>query len=491
MAEQEIIDARRSALASLQQQGWHYKNDFSRDTLSDELHQRYGDSDPPAGVECSLAGRMVSRRVMGKTVFADLRDMSGRIQLYLQKDALPEDLFSAFISWDIGDIVGVRGEVFRTRKGELSVRVSTIFLLSKCLRPLPEKYHGLTDREERYRQRHLDLIANADARKVFSLRSKLLHFVRGFLQQRGYVEVETPMMQRIPGGATARPFVTKHNALDMELYLRIAPELYLKRLLIGGIEKVFELNRCFRNEGLSVRHNPEFTMLEFYAAYLRYTDLMELTEQLVCEAATELLGKATLPYGDDEIVLQRPFASYRLREALLAHNPTLGEADFASLDKLRAYAASVEAAVANDAGIGAVEYAIFEKTVESKLIEPTFITHYPREVSPLALSCPDQPDITERFEFFIGGRELANGFSELNDPVEQARRFDLQCKKHDSGDDEAMRYDAEFITAMEYGMPPAAGEGIGIDRLVMALSGVSSIREVILFPHLRPRSGGD
>ena len=493
MSEKEIIHARREALDKLRQGGWDYANDFVRDTLSAELHQRYGAEGevPSPGPECSVAGRMVSRRVMGKAVFADVQDMSGRIQLYLQRGAMPEEMFAAFLELDIGDIIGAQGEVFRTRRGELSIKARSVRLLSKCLRPLPEKYHGLADREERYRQRYLDLIANADSAKIFALRSAVLGFIRSFLQQRGYVEVETPMIQGTPGGATARPFVTRYNALDMDLCLRIAPELYLKRMLIGGFERVYELNRCFRNEGLSVRHSPEFTMLEFYAAYLRYTDLMRLTEELLCSISTELLGKAALPHGDGEIELRPPFACYRLQEALLRYNPELSMTDCESLSRLQDYATSIGAPFAAGDGPGAVEYAIFEKTVEAKLMQPTFITHYPREVSPLARSCPEDENLTERFELFIGGRELANGFSELNDPQEQAARFMAQAKKRDAGDGEAMRYDEEFIMAMEYGMPPAAGEGIGIDRLVMALTGAGSIRDVILFPQLRPKGVQD
>ena len=492
MSVEDIIKSRQRALKDLHEAGWNYPNDFRRDALASALHDGYGaasaDDLTAAAVSVRIAGRVMSRRVMGKAAFLHVQDMSGRMQVYLKKEELPDGVYDAARKFDLGDIIGIGGDLFRTRAGELSIRAVEVHLLSKSLLPLPEKFHGLTDREERYRRRYLDLIANEDSRRVFTVRAEVIRSLRSFLHAQGFMEVETPMMQVLPGGAVARPFVTHHNSLDMDLYLRVAPELYLKRLLIGGMEKVFELNRCFRNEGLSVRHNPEFTLLEFYQAYIDYQDMMRLVEDMLRELVQTVAGE-TKPQNEAGVPdLSVPFRRLGLRAAVLEHNPTIKEEDLNDADKLRGIIDHLNIPVAPSAGPGAMECALFEKTVEAELIQPTFITDYPAEVSPLARRHSDRPHLTERFECFIGGREVANGFSELNDPAEQAGRFKEQDRQRAGGDEEAMRYDEEFITAMEYGMPPAAGAGIGVDRLVMILTGSPSIRDVVLFPHLRPRS---
>ncbi len=484
------IAERRAKLEKSREQGVAFPNDFRRDALAQTLHERFNHLDN-ASLEASpasvcIAGRMMSRRVMGKAAFAHVQDMSGRVQLYIVRDAIGTEAYDTFKHFDIGDVLGATGTVFRTKTGELSVKVTALRLLTKALRPLPEKFHGLTDQETRYRQRYLDLITNDDTRQVFRIRSATVAFIRAYLIARGYLEVETPMMQAIPGGALAKPFVTHHNALDMQLFLRIAPELYLKRLVVGGFEKVFEINRNFRNEGLSTRHNPEFTMLEFYEAYADYRDMMDLTEDMLRGLAQSVLGSTRVPYQGEEYDFGRPFERFTMRESILHFNPDITAADLDNLDRARSTAKrhGIEPAPAD--GLGKIQTAIFEKTVEHRLRHPTFITAYPTEVSPLARRNDIDPFVTDRFELMVGGREIANGFSELNDPEDQAERFRAQADAKSSGDDEAMHYDADYIRALEHGLPPTAGEGIGIDRLVMLLTDSPSIRDVILFPHMRP-----
>jgi lysyl-tRNA synthetase class 2 len=412
--------------------------------------------------------------------------MSGSIQIFVQRDSIGEIDYESFKHSDIGDIFGVSGTLFQTKTGELTIKIKTLELLTKSLRPLPEKFHGLTDQEQKYRQRYIDLIMNEDSRRVFTIRSQTINFIRQYLTEAGFIEVETPMMQVIPGGATARPFVTHHNALDMDLYLRVAPELYLKRLVVGGIEQVFEINRNFRNEGLSTRHNPEFTMLEFYQAYADYHMFMDLTEDMVRRLAKSVVGDTTLYYQGETFDLQQPFQRMTVVESILKYNPELDAASLDNIDYCRKVSEKLGVTVESSWGIGRLHIEIFEETVEHHLMQPTFITAYPTEVSPLSRCNDDNPLVTDRFEFFIGGRELANGFSELNDPEDQSERFQKQVADKEAGDDEAMHYDADYIRALEYGLPPAAGEGIGIDRLVMLLTDSASIRDVILFPHMRP-----
>ena len=483
--DNEIVRRRREQLQALREQGNAYPNDFRRDALAADLRARYGELDQEAleqvETRFSLAGRMMSRRVMGKASFAHLQDSSGRIQLFLKRDNLGEEPYGAFKKWDLGDLIGVTGGVFKTKTGELSVQVDAIRLLAKSLRPLPEKFHGLADQETRYRQRYLDLITNETARRTFQIRFRMVDCLRAYLAGRGFVEVETPMMQVIPGGAGANPFETHHNTLDIDLFLRVAPELYLKRLVVGGMEKVFEINRSFRNEGLSPQHNPEFTMLEFYWAYADYEDLMTLTEDLLRSLAEEVKGGTVLEWQGERIDLGKSFQRMTLMEATLQHNPELTEAELKDLDALRRIAKEKGVEVKKIYGVGKLQLELFEKTAEDKLRQPTFITGYPVEVSPLARRNDVDSNLTDRFELFIGGREIANGFSELNDPEEQSRRLREQDKP---GYGETMRYDEDYITALEYGMPPTAGEGIGIDRLAMLLTDSASIRDVILFPHL-------
>ena len=487
--DNEIIRQRRAQLQELRESGNPYPNDFRRNIHAADLHARYGDMEREElegeSERFHLAGRMMSRRVMGKVAFANLRDMSGEIQLFVRRDTLPDGDYDAFRKWDIGDIVGAGGSVFRTKTGELSIQVDSVRLLAKSLRPLPEKFHGLSDQETRYRRRYLDLITNETTRQTFQVRTRVINLVRTYLAGKGFLEVETPMMQSIPGGAAARPFVTHHNSLDMDLYLRIAPELYLKRLVVGGFEKVFEINRNFRNEGLSLQHNPEFTMLEFYWAYAGYEDMMALTEDMLRILAREVKGDSVFEYQGETCDFGADFRRMSVREAILAHNPDLPAGDLEDLDKLRGVAAGLGIEVKKSYGIGKLQLEIFEKTVEAKLRRPTFITGYPVEVSPLSRRNDNQPELADRFELFVCGREIANGFSELNDPEDQAERFRAQAEEKAAGDEEAMHYDADYITALEYGMPPAAGEGIGIDRLVMLLTDSASIRDVILFPQLR------
>jgi lysyl-tRNA synthetase class 2 len=485
----QIIEERRAKLRALRALGPAFPNDFRRDSLAADLHVAHGektaeafDGDP---VRVAVAGRMMLKRVMGKASFATLQDMSGRIQLYVTRDGIGEPAYEAFKHHDLGDILGARGTLFKTRTGELSVKVEQLRLLAKSLRPLPEKFHGLTDQEHKYRQRYLDLITNEATRRTFFIRSRIIQAIREFFVERGYLEVETPMMHPIPGGAAARPFVTHHNALDMQLYLRIAPELYLKRLVVGGLEKVFEINRNFRNEGISTRHNPEFTMLEFYEAHQDYRYLMDLTEALLREVALKVLGSTRITYQGREMDLARPFARLTVLEAIRRFHPRYTDAQLFEREFLISEFKRLQVAWRPQDGIGGLQLTLFEETVEDKLFEPAFIVDYPAEVSPLARRSDANPEITERFELYIAGREIANGFSELNDPEDQAERFLAQAKAKEAGDQEAMFYDADYIRALEHGLPPTAGEGVGIDRLVMLFTDSPSIRDVILFPQLR------
>jgi len=467
-------------------------SDFRRNVVAGELLAEYGEKSKEEleaePLRVKLAGRMMTRRVMGKASFAHIQDMSGQMQLYVTRDALPESFYNEqFKKWDIGDIVGAEGTLFKTQTGELSVKVDDIRLLTKALRPLPEKFHGLADQEIKYRQRYLDLIMSESSRNTFLIRSKVVAYIRQFLIERNFLEVETPMMQMIPGGATARPFTTFHNALDMELYLRIAPELYLKRLVVGGFERVFEINRNFRNEGLSTRHNPEFTMLEFYQAYAEYGDLMDLTEAMLRGVAVEVLGQTEITYQGEQYDFGKPFDRMTVVESILHFNPELTAENLATREAAVEVANKLHIPVKDGYGLGKIQIEIFEKTVESRLMNPTFITAYPVEVSPLARRNDDDPHVTDRFEFFVGGREIANGFTELNDAEDQAARFQKQVEEKEAGDIEAMHFDADYIVALEHGMPPTAGEGIGIDRLVMLFADAPSIRDVLLFPHMRPK----
>ena len=488
--ENEQILLRRAKLAELRRQGNPFPNDFRRNVVAGELHAEYGEKDSAEidtrNVRVKVAGRMMTRRVMGKASFAHLQDMSGRIQLYVTRDVLGPERYEDFKKWDIGDILGAEGVLFKTKTGELSVKVDDIRLLAKALRPLPEKYHGLTDTETRYRQRYLDLIMSEVVRKTFQTRTTIVRYIRRFLDGRGFLEVETPMMQVIPGGATARPFVTHHHALDMSLFLRVAPELYLKRLIVGGFEKVYEINRNFRNEGLSTRHNPEFTMLEFYQAYADYRDLMNLTEEMLRGLAQEVLGTQDIDFQGEQYDFGKRFRRMTLKEAIQHFNSDIRAADLESVEALRTIAGRLGLPVKETFGTGKLQLEIFEKTVEDKLKDPTFITSYPTEVSPLARRNDKDPGVTDRFELFVGGREIANGFSELNDAEDQAERFRKQVAEKEAGDEEAMHFDEDYIRALEHGMPPTAGEGIGIDRLVMLFTDSPSIRDVLLFPHMRP-----
>jgi lysyl-tRNA synthetase class 2 len=486
----QIIEERKAKLKALRGEGNAFPNDFRRTHLAADLHRDY-DARPnedlePAAIKVQVAGRMMLKRVMGKASFATLQDMSGRMQLYISNDVTGEDTHAAFKHWDLGDILGAEGTLFRTRTGELSVKVTGLRLLSKSLRPLPEKFHGLADQEQKYRQRYLDLITNPESQRVFKARSAIIQAIREFFVARGYLEVETPMMQPIPGGAAARPFVTHHNALDMALYLRIAPELYLKRLVVGGIEKVFEINRNFRNEGMSTRHNPEFTMLEFYEAYQDYHYLMDLSEELLRGLAQKITGGTVLNYQGETIDLGKRFDRLTMAEAIAKYNPRYSLQDLSKIETLRSALEPFKVEVFPTDGLGLLQLKLFEQTTEDKLVQPTFIIAHPTDVSPLARSNDKNPAVTDRFELFITGRELANGFSELNDPEDQAARFQQQAQAKEAGDEEAMYYDADYVRALEYGLPPTAGEGIGIDRLVMLFTDSASIRDVILFPQMRP-----
>ncbi|WP_444893199.1 lysine--tRNA ligase [Microbulbifer sp. TRSA001] len=485
--ENKLIAERRTKLSALREKGNAFPNSFRRENLAADLQAEFGDKQKEEleelGKRACVAGRILAKR----GPFMVIQDVSDRIQLYADK-AAQKDIKERFGAWDIGDIVGVKGTLHKSGKGDLYVNCEEYSLLTKALRPLPEKFHGIADQEMRYRQRYVDLIATPEAREVFRVRSKVIEYIRDFLNAQQFMEVETPMLQVIPGGASARPFVTHHNALDIDMYLRIAPELYLKRLVVGGFERVYEINRNFRNEGLSTRHNPEFTMLEFYQAYADYNDLMDLTEKMLRGICEDVLGSATVEYQDSSYDFSKPFARLSVFDSILHYNPELTAADIDNIESARAVAEKLEIPLKDSWGLGKVQIEIFEKTVEHRLDQPTFITEYPTEVSPLARRNDDNPFVTDRFEFFVGGREIANGFSELNDAEDQAERFKAQVAEKDAGDDEAMHYDADYIRALEYGLPPTAGEGIGIDRLVMLFTNSPSIRDVLLFPHMRPEA---
>ncbi len=487
--ENKLIAQRRTKLKMLREKGNAFPNSFRRDSYAQDLQEKLSDKSKEELVElkhfAKVAGRIMARR----GPFLVMQDMTGRIQTYIDRKKLPKDLVQDIDTWDIGDIIGVEGPIHKSGKGDLYIMMQSVVLLTKSLRPLPEKFHGLTDTEKRYRQRYVDLIMNAESRKVFAMRTQIIQYLREFLLARSFVEVETPMMQVIPGGATARPFETHHNALDIPLYMRVAPELYLKRLVVGGVERVFEINRNFRNEGLSTHHNPEFTMVEFYQAYADYHDLMDLTEEMLRGICNEVLSTTSIQYGDDTYDFSKPFARMTVKESILHFNPKLTEADLDNFGNAKIVAENLGIPIKESYGLGKIQIEIFEKTVEGKLKDPTFITAYPTEVSPLARRNDENPFVTDRFEFFVGGHELANGFSELNDPEDQAERFKAQVAEKDAGDDEAMHYDEDYIHALEYGMPPTAGEGVGIDRLVMLFTNSHTIRDVILFPHMKPYPG--
>jgi len=494
--ENQLIAERREKLKALREahrqgQGPAFPNDFKPDHQAAALHAAHGaaaaeqlEADGHVG---KVAGRMMLKRVMGKASFATLQDGSGRIQVYVTRDAVGEPAYAAFKHWDLGDIVGVEGKVFKTRTGELSLHATSIRLLTKSLRPMPDKFHGVADQEVKYRQRYVDLMTDEDARKRFVARSRAMSGIRDFMVASGFLEVETPMLHPIPGGANAKPFITHHNALDQEMYLRIAPELFLKRLLVGGFERVFEINRNFRNEGISVRHNPEFTMMEFYAAYWNYQDLMDFTEALLRDAARKAVGTLELSYGGKPVDLSKPFERLTIREAIVRHTDAGDNVDNRDwlIPQLRKLGLTEEKNRLSGRSLASLQVLYFEETVEEKLWQPTFIMEHPTEISPLARANDDRPEVTERFELYITGREMANGFSELNDAEDQAARFQAQVSAKDAGDDEAMFYDHDFVRALEYGMPPAGGCGIGIDRLMMLLTDSPSIRDVILFPALR------
>ncbi|MBF0804489.1 MULTISPECIES: lysine--tRNA ligase [unclassified Neisseria] len=490
LSENQIIALRREKLHAIRQQGIAFPNQYRRDAFAGDLQAQYGRLEKaeldPQGIPVKIAGRMMLQRAMGKAGFATLQDMSGQIQVYVNNQGVGEEAHNAFKHWDLGDIIGVEGTLFKTNHGELTVRAAKLHLLTKSLRPLPDKHKGLTDQEQKYRQRYADLITNADSRNTFIKRSRIIQAVRNYMAGQRYLEVETPMMHPIPGGAAAKPFVTHHNALDMPLYLRIAPELYLKRLVVGGLERVFEINRSFRNEGMSTRHNPEFTMMEFYEAFCTYERMMEMTESVIRHAAREVCGTAKIRYNGQEVDLESPFERLTILEAIKKHNPHYTDDQLNDAQWLKQEIVKHGEKIPPAPGIGSLQLALFEGCAESKLWHPTFIIDYPVEVSPLARASDTKPGLTDRFELFVVGRELANGYSELNDPEDQAARFKAQVAQKEAGDDEAMHYDADYIRAMEYGLPPTGGSGIGLDRLVMLLTDAPSIRDVVLFPQMRP-----
>ncbi|MDR3157587.1 MAG: lysine--tRNA ligase [Zoogloeaceae bacterium] len=493
--ENHIIAERRQKLAQWRRQGGAYPNDFQRANTAGKLHENYdgkaAEELENLPVEARVAGRILLKRVMGKASFITLQDLSGRLQLYVSRDHVGEAVYAGFKHWDIGDIVGAAGTLMKTKTGELSLKTSELRLLSKSLRPLPDKFHGLADVEQKYRQRYVDLIMNAETRFAFAARSRILQSLRDHMRHHGFMEVETPMLHPIPGGAAAKPFVTHHNALDMDMFLRVAPELYLKRLVVGGFEKVFEVNRNFRNEGLSPRHNPEFTMMEFYEAYANYLSLMDFTEGLLRHAAREALRTETFVYQGREIDFSRPFARLTITEAIRWQHPEYTPEQLNDAAWLTAEIQRQGEERVLPGGVGALQLQLFEACAESHLWQPTFIIDYPVEVSPLARASDANPEIAERFELFIAGREIANGFSELNDPEDQSARFQAQAKAKDAGDEEAMYYDADYVRALEYGLPPTGGCGIGIDRLVMLLTDSPAIRDVILFPQMRRQGTED
>ena len=488
--ENKLIAERRRKLTELRNSGNAFPNDFHRNALADELHHMYGGHEQATlereQVRVSVAGRMLVKRVMGKASFIKLQDRSGQIQVRVERDRLPEGAYAAFKKWDVGDILGAEGELFKTNTGELTVLADELRLLTKSLRPLPEKFHGLSDQEMRYRQRYVDLIMNEDSRDRFRARSAIVQYIRAFLDSQNFLEVETPMMQTTPGGAIARPFATHHNALDMPLYLRIAPELNLKRLIVGGFERVYEINRNFRNEGVSTQHNPEFTMLELYRAYADYADLMDMVEALLRGLADAILGATEVAYQGETLDFGRAFERMTVEDVLTRFNPGIDRTRLRETEYLRELCTAQGIPFESKYGPGKLQIELFEKTGEHRLRQPTFVTQYPTEVSPLSRRNDEDAFVTDRFELFIAGREIANGFSELNDPEEQAERFRAQVANRESGDDEAMAYDHDYIRALEYGMPPTAGIGVGIDRLVMLLTDAPSIRDVLLFPHMRP-----
>ena len=490
--ENQLIAQRRQKLQALREAGNPFPNDFRREHEAADLQRDYASRDPEwfkgEQVEVSVAGRMMAKRVMGKASFASVQDTSGRIQLFVQREAIGEEAYAAFKTLDVGDIVGANGSLFITQKGELSVRVQSLRLLTKSLRPLPEKFHGMTDQELRYRQRYVDLIVTQKSRDTFIKRAATIDAMRRFLVDRGYLEIESPMMQTIPGGAAAKPFVTHHNALDRDLYLRVAQELPIKRALVGGFDRVFELNRVFRNEGLSTRHNPEFTMMECNEAYVDYVDYMDMTEHMLRHIAETVCGSACVTYQDEEVDFAKPFERITMRDAVVAYNDDVSEELVDDATALAAWLKSRSLPAEASASLGELQLVAFEETVEDKLRQPTFITQHPIEVSPLSRRADDNPNLTDRFELFITGREIANGFSELNDAEDQAERFHDQVDRKDAGDEEAMYFDADYVRALEYGLPPNAGLGIGVDRLVMLLTDSASIRDVILFPHMRPEA---
>jgi len=483
--ENKLIAERRSKLDAIREKGNAFPNDFRRDHKSVALQNEFGEKTKEElealNTVVSVAGRIMAKR----GPFLVLQDGEGSIQLYADK-AAQEVIKDKWGVWDIGDIVGIKGALHKSGKGDLYVNLEEYQLLTKALRPLPDKYHGLSDQEIRYRQRYVDLIVNPEVRDTFRLRSQCINFIRQYMVSRDFMEVETPMLHVIPGGASAKPFVTHHNALDMEMYLRIAPELYLKRLVVGGFERVFEINRNFRNEGVSTRHNPEFTMMEFYQAYADYKDLMDLTEDMLRKMCQSVMGTTILKYQDSEYDFGKPFARMSVVDSVLHFNPSITREQLSTIEGATKVAKDLGIHIKDSYGLGKIHIEIFEETVEHKLDQPTFITEYPIEVSPLARRNDENPAVTDRFEFFIGGRELANGFSELNDAEDQAERFMQQVREKDAGDDEAMHYDADFVRALEYGLPPTAGQGIGIDRLIMLFANAPSIRDVLLFPHMRP-----
>jgi lysyl-tRNA synthetase class 2 len=489
--ENKLIAERRAKLDKLRQRGSAFPNDFRRDALADQLLTAYGDRAPEwfdaHPVRVRIGGRMVAKRVMGKASFVKITDRTGQLQVFLQSDPLGAQ-YEEFKTWDVGDLIGVEGMLFKTKTGELTVRAEKVRLLVKSLRPLPDKWHGLADQEIRYRQRYVDLIVSPESAQVFKTRTRIVKYLRDFLDAMDFLEVETPMMQLIAGGAVARPFVTHHNALDIDLYLRIAPELFLKRLLVGGFERVYEINRNFRNEGVSTRHNPEFTMLELYQAYADYSDFMNLVERMCQGLCDAVIGSRRIEYQDEVYDFSQPFRRITVEDAIVHFNPGIERAKLRDVQYLRAHFDSVGLVYSPGDGAGKLQFELFEKTAEQRLLAPTFVYAYPAEVSPLARRNDADPFLTDRFEFFVGGRELANGFSELNDPEDQAARFKEQLARKHAGDEEAMQYDADYIRALEYGMPPAAGLGVGIDRLVMLFTNSASIRDVLLFPYMRPEA---
>ena len=483
--ENKLIAQRREKLTAIRDKRIAYPNDFKRDAFAEELQDEFKSSSKEMLAELNKPVAVAGRIMLNRGAFLEIQDMSGRIQVYVNRKALDKDVLAEVKTWDLGDIIGATGTLQRSGKGDLYVDMSSVRLLSKCLRPLPEKHKGLSSTEQRYRQRYLDLIMSAETRQVFATRAKVISFIRRFLEDRQFMEVETPMLQTIPGGTNALPFKTHHNALDMDMFLRIAPELYLKRLTIGGLERVYEINRNFRNEGLSSRHNPEFTMLEFYWAYATYEDQMNLTEKMLRELALEVLGTTDVPYGDAVLNFGKPFDRLTIVDAIVKYT-NFDKKDVDTYAKAAQIGKELDIEINPGWGLGKLQVEIFEKTAEHLLIQPTFIIDHPTETSPLARSSDHHQEITERWELFIASREIANAYSELNDPEEQSRRFQQQAEAKAGGDDEAMYFDADYIRAMEYGLPPTAGNGIGIDRLVMLMTNSPSIRDVLLFPHMRP-----